>query len=71
MNLRRRHLSASELAFVALEIEKYEAGEAKKRMAAGGGDQKSGMALMPPPIEDAGKARDKAAAFDSGCSRCW
>ncbi len=53
---------ASELAFVALEIEKYEAGEAKKRMSAGGGDRRSGMAQMPPPITDAGAAREKAAA---------
>ena len=30
-------------------------------MSAGGGDQKSGKALMPDPIEATGQARDKAA----------
>jgi hypothetical protein len=36
-------------------------GEARKRMAAGGGDKKSGVENLPPPLED-GKARDKAGA---------
>lgn len=57
LNLKRRQLSASELAFVALEIEKYEAMLAKGRMADGG----KGMAFVP-PLEEQGKARDKAAA---------
>ena len=61
LNLRRRQLSASQLAFVALEIEKYEAGEAKKQMAAGGGNKTAGMAFMPHPVDDTGTARDKAA----------
>jgi N6-adenosine-specific RNA methylase IME4 len=56
LNLKRRQLSASELAFVALEIEKYEAGEAKKRQAAKG----AVLALM--PEVEMGNARDKAAA---------
>ena len=34
---------------------------AKQRMQAGGGDQKSGQARMPDPIEDQGQAREKAA----------
>ena len=45
------------LGFVAVESEKYEAGEAKKRMSDGG----KGTAFVP-PLEDHGKARDKAAA---------
>jgi N6-adenosine-specific RNA methylase IME4 len=34
LNLKRRHMSAGELAFVALEIEKYEAKQAKLRQGA-------------------------------------
>ena len=56
LNLRRRQLSASELAFVALEIEKYEAGEAKKRQGA----RTDIKALMPEGLGQ--QARDKAAA---------
>lgn len=37
--------------------------EAKQRMAAGGGDKKSGVSLVTPPIPDTGKVRDKAAAI--------
>lgn len=60
LNLKRRQLSASELAFVALEIEKYEAGEAKKRQATStGGGNPQLVALM--PEAETGKARDKAA----------
>lgn len=35
--------------------------EAKGRMAAGGGDKKSGKQIIAPPMPDQGKARDKAA----------
>jgi len=56
LNLQRRHLSASQLAFVALEIEKYEAQLAKTRQAAKG----PVVALM--PEVEKGRARDKAAA---------
>lgn len=56
LNLQRRHLTASERAFVALEIEKYEATQAKKRQAAKG----EVLALM--PEVEKGKARDQAAA---------
>ena len=64
LNLHRRHLSASQLAFVALEIEKVEAARAKERMAAGGGDRKSGASQMTHPvaIEDKGKAAKAAKA---------
>jgi hypothetical protein len=34
--------------------------EAKGRMSAGGGDKKSGVENLPPPIHDQGKSRDKA-----------
>jgi len=37
------------------------AAEAKERMRAGGGDKKSGVAKLPHPIPDQGKARDQAA----------
>lgn len=57
LNLKRRQLSASELAFVALEIEKVEAQRAQVRMLAG---------VRPDPVEQipqgSGKARDAAAA---------
>jgi N6-adenosine-specific RNA methylase IME4 len=61
LNLRRRQLSSSELAFVALEIEKVEADIAKKRQAANLYINTSKVAFVP-PSGDAGKARDKAAA---------
>ena len=64
LNLHRRHLSASQLAFVALEIERVEADLAKKRMSAGGGDKKSGPTQVSDPvqIQGRGEAREKAAA---------
>lgn len=55
LNLKRRQLSASELAFVALEIEKIEAERAKDRQ----GTRTDIVALMP---ESAGRAREAAAA---------
>ena len=62
LNLKRRQLSASELAFVALEIEKCEAEQAKIRQALNLERNVSKVALMPPSAVDAGKAREKAAA---------
>lgn len=56
LNLRRRQLSASELAFVALEIEKVEAEIAKARQGA----RTDIVALMPECSGE--RARDKAAA---------
>ena len=54
LNLKRRHLNASQLAFVALEIERVEAELAKERMLAG---------KKPDPVQliAQGRARDKAA----------
>lgn len=52
LNLKRRHLTASQLAFVALGIEKAEAERAKQRMSDGG----KGVEKIP----HLGKARDKA-----------
>jgi hypothetical protein len=61
LNLHRRHLTASQLSMVGIEsLPHYEA-EAKKRMQAGGGDRKSGKAIVPTPI-DSIQARDQAAA---------
>jgi ParB-like chromosome segregation protein Spo0J len=74
LNLKRRQLTSSQLAFVALEIERVEAELAKKRMVQGGGDKKSGVAQMPPPIKDQGKARDKAAGrwhHSCGSQKTW
>jgi len=66
LNLKRRHLSPSQLAFVALDIERIEAERAKERMKAGGGDKKSGVQQIAPPIEDTGKARGLNQADEYG-----
>lgn len=54
LNLKRRHLNASQLAFVALEIERVEAVLAQERMLAG-------KKLDPKQKIAGGQARDKAA----------
>lgn len=61
-NLHRRHLTTSQRSALAVELEPMYAAEAKKRESAGGGDQKSGRANLPHPIENKGRARDQAAA---------
>ena len=61
LNLHRRHLSQSQLAFVALEIEKVEATLAKQRLATSTGRSDPQPAERIPQA-DAGKARDKAAS---------
>lgn len=61
LNGARRHLTASQRAAVAVDMLPQLKEEAKKRMAAGGGDKKSGKGLIPAPIADAGQSRDKAA----------
>ena len=69
MNIKRRHLSPGQLAFVALEIEqRYEAQLAKQRMLAG-------KKLDPKQkIAEGGQARDRAAKNSRGkssiCFRC-
>jgi hypothetical protein len=62
LNLDRRQLGKSQLAFVALEIEGVEAKLAKDRMSQGGGDKRSGTQQIGYPIEDKGEAAKKAAA---------
>ena len=47
LNLKRRQLTASQLAMVALEIEKYEATLAQKRMTSDVNQHSSPKALMP------------------------
>lgn len=60
LNLKRRHLSPSQLAFVALAIERVEGALAKERMLA---TQNNRAAVeITPQQPDAGKSRDKAAA---------
>jgi len=61
-NAARRHLTSSQLAMVGQKAKSFYADEAKERMAAGGGDKKSGVETLPHPIEGIGRARDKAAA---------
>jgi hypothetical protein len=59
----RRHLNATQRAFLALEIEKIEAERAKERMAAGGakGGAAKGTQKIADALPDAGEARAIAA----------
>lgn len=59
-NIKRRQLDASQRACVAVELEPMFAVEGKKRKAENGGDRKSQVVNLPPPIDKA-KARDQAA----------
>ena len=49
-------------ALIAASFLEYERDQAKVRIAAGGGDKKSGVENLPQPIKDTGKSRDKAGA---------
>lgn len=66
LNLHRRHLSSSQKAVVALDLERYLAVEAKARMAAGGGDKRSqaaqsGLQKIETPIQPPLHAAQQAA----------
>lgn len=61
-NLHRRHLTSTQRTMVALEIEKQLAIEAKRHMALGGGDRKSGSEIFPTPIVTHMYAAEDAAA---------
>lgn len=61
-NIARRQLSKGQLAMAAAKLKGYFAEQARARMAAGGGDKRSGRKNSAHPVEDTGKARDKAAA---------
>lgn len=60
-NLVRRHMSISQRAIVGAKLLAYQRELARERMAAGGGDKKSGQATVPDPIVAAGQARDHVA----------
>jgi predicted RNA methylase len=60
VNIKRRQLDASQRACVGVEIEPMFAVEGMKRKAENGGDRKSQVVNLPPPIDKA-KARDQAA----------
>lgn len=62
LNLHRRHLTQSQKACVAVEVEKHFAGEARARMALGGGDKRSGTQKIADPIQGKGESRQQAAA---------
>jgi len=47
-------------ALIAAGFLAYEREQAKARQVASGGDRKSVVESLPQPIDDAGKARDKA-----------
>lgn len=55
LNLSRRHLNSSQCAFVALEVERVLAEEAKERQVAAGGD-KSSAEYMSQAIDNKRKA---------------
>lgn len=68
-NVKRRHLTKSQLATVAVifmpELEK----EAKERQRLSGGDRKSDSANLREPIADSGKASEKAAKLTGASPR--
>jgi hypothetical protein len=61
-NLKRRHLDPSQRAAVAAEALPLFEAEAKQRQRASGGDRKSDVAMLPPPILAPHAARDEASA---------
>lgn len=61
MNLHRRHLDPGQRAFVALNVEEYEAKAAKQRQRDAGGDVRNRKTLPANLPEPKGDARDKAA----------
>jgi hypothetical protein len=63
MNVKRRQLTASQRAAVAVQALPMLEAEAKERQKLSGGDRKSGKEKIPEPIANAGQARDKAAAL--------
>jgi ParB-like chromosome segregation protein Spo0J len=65
LNLHRRHLSSSQKAIIALDVEKHLATEAKERQRQGGGDhnKKAVSQKLDQPDRNAGKATAQAAAL--------
>lgn len=63
LNLRRRHLTSSQRAVVALEVEKALADEARKNMSAGGGDKRSGFQIFENPVIQPVHAAEQAASI--------
>jgi len=59
-NLKRRHLTASQRAVIAVDCLPLLEEEARKRMSLGGGDKKSGMVKLPQPIQNKGKSSVQA-----------
>jgi DNA modification methylase len=61
-NLHRRHLSTSQRAALAVEMEPMFEEAAKKNMSAGGGDKKTGLPKLAKAISAPVHAREKAAS---------
>jgi 16S rRNA G966 N2-methylase RsmD len=59
-NLKRRHLTASQRAAVAVDVESYLSKAAKENMRSGGGDKKSGFEKIQNPIQPIHAAKQAA-----------
>lgn len=67
LNLKRRHLTASQKACIAVGLMDYWEKKAKENMSAGGGDRKSGSALVRNPIiKPIDTAKKVAETMDTG-----
>lgn len=60
-NLHRRHLTSSQRATIALDVETILTEQAKERMKAGGGKKSAGSQLIDYPVENRGRAAEHAA----------
>lgn len=60
VNVAHRHLTKGQIAIAAAKLKDHYAEEARARMAAGGGDRKSGPVNLPDPIQNQGDAREAA-----------
>jgi len=69
LNLKRRHLTPTQRATIAVEMLPMLEAEAKERMVAGGEARQQGVEKIPHPEEDKGKSRDKAAELSGANPR--
>lgn len=60
-NVLRRHLNELQIANASDKLMELERRKAEERISLGGGDKKSGQAILPYPIVNPGQSRDKVA----------